>query len=119
MVKRLNKTALLYHWAPSSIRADIHRDGLLVRQLNVFRIPAENPDGSFWVAPWVCLGMSPVEAWAWGGLKPGLEYDLWVVLPDADDKVVCRRDGGTDIIEVRIHNDIDKNRLWLAGSRRA
>jgi hypothetical protein len=119
MVQRLSKTARLFHWAPVSIRAKIHEEGLRINQLNTFRIPSENPDGSFWMAPWICLGESPAQAWAWSGLQPGYEYDLWEVLRRDSDKIKCRRDGGPVILEVRIHNDIDRHRIWRVGSRLA
>lgn len=114
-VRRLPADAQLYHWAPRYVRTDVQKNGLLIAQRS-HRGPTLNGDGSEWFAPYLCFGISPADAWAWGNLTDG-EYDLWQVQRAAEDKVVCRRDGGVDIIEVRIHNNINPQRLWRVGTR--
>lgn len=115
LVKRLNPNAPLYHWAPTSVRPIILLEGLMPLR-NSQRGPSFNLDGSEWYAPWVCLGITPKDAYQWSNLPYGV-YDLWQVDRLSTDKLKCRRDGGPYVIEVRIHNRILPNRLWLIGTK--
>lgn len=116
-MQRLSPNQPLFHWSPVSVRDSIRFYGLRTHQKNVIREHLSDQDDG-WRAPWICAGISPREAWRFIGLCQG-QYDLWQIIRDPTDKIRCRKDGGVEIIEVRIHNDIPKVRLFYVGTREA
>lgn len=119
----------LYHWSRAAARPAITKRGL-----------KPTCETAVWVRPYrpgvvvghhradlpedtiltVCLGTSPLTAWALSGAlsgERGEEWDLWEVEISADDEVHYRPHIGTLLDEVRVANRIPKSRVWRVGSR--
>lgn len=101
----------LYHWSPTSRRADILKFGLMPYSFNVV---ASGP------LPHICLAPTPSTAW---GLSGGTgwheaeEWDLWQVRIGPNDEVHVRPEFGDVIKEITVRNVIPPDRIWLVGSR--
>lgn len=95
----------LYHWSPTVNRASIRRRGLR----------PTCPTGARGLA--VCLGTSPVDAWALTPREPGVEYDLWQVHV-ADTPVHRVRHWGR-LAEVRVFRRIHQRGVQLVATRTA
>lgn len=101
----------LFHWSPSVRRAAILRHGLRINS-------APTVDSTKWNR--ICFSLSPSHAWAHSGQMVGNEgeaWDLWQVQLNKSDEVDVLPVVGNIIGEVRVHNNIAKERLWLVGTR--
>lgn len=107
----MERLGSLYHWAPTDRRSAIHKDGL---------VPGSGRTVSSEEVSCVCLGPSPRKAWTYSGDMEWVEiekWDLWQVELAATDHARVRTDYGFIVIEVRVHNVIPPDRVWLVGSR--
>lgn len=93
----------LYHWSPSANRSGITREGL----------QPTCPSGARGLA--VCLGSSPLDAWALVPRVAGVEYDLWQV--HLEDTPVQRRRHWGRLAEWRVFRMIHRRGVVLVGTR--
>lgn len=119
----------LYHWSSSIRRKNIRKRGLRPTTPTAVWMRPDRPGEiighGFVDLPEesilaVCLGTTPLTAWALSGAhsaERGDVWDLWQVLPDDEDEVHYRPHFGTSLDEVRIANLIQPGRLWFVGSR--
>ena len=100
----------LYHWAPTTRRAQINRYGLRPGSLSSDRL---------WKPPYICLADSPRLAWDLiGRFRPLIrEWDLWWTTSGAvGDHETIPSDNG-EIREYRVYHRIFKRHLWHVGTR--
>ena len=118
----------LFHWSPPAARKGIVRRGL--RATCPTAVPYVLPEepmkpGHHWIdqdelpsVNCVCLGTSPMHAWALSGDISGVRgetWDLWEVRLDEQDRVYPHPEVGMSLGEVRVGNAIPKSRvLWVA-----
>lgn len=101
----------LFHWSPTARRPAIARHGLRTHSEPVVNTVCGG---------YICLSQTPSQAWmlsAAAAGKRGEEWDCWQVSLDTDDEVHVREFFGNRIEELRVHNHIPKDRIWLVGTR--
>jgi len=101
----------LFHWSPAARRAAIERRGLRIDS-------PPTVDSRHWGR--VCVCMSPSHAWALSAGyvgEPGQVWDLWMVQLSKQDDVEVMPFTGNIIEEIRISNNIPRDRLWYVGAR--
>ncbi len=103
----------LFHWSPTRNRRSILKSGLIVSHKRS-RLASE------FVAPYICLATTPSSGWALIG-EPEQEgfWDLWQVQVREGDQLTIRGDYAPMVREVRVHNGLPVDRVWLVGSREA
>ncbi len=101
----------LYHWSPRERQESIFNSGLLPYQ--------EDIDGSEYRQPCVCLSPTPAQAWRYSYGTWGTKgtFDLWEVFVSPEDKVEVITVKSGEVVEVRIHNQIDLARLILVAEK--
>lgn len=121
----------LYHWSAPRARAGIVRRGLRPSCATSASMLPVNPethvglhfdeDDEVWLFEAVCLGTSPIHAWALSGdisAQQGEVWDLWEVRLDEDDLVFPHSFRGPALDEIRVANPIPKSRVtWVAERR--
>lgn len=109
------KPFLLYHWSPSSRRAAIQREGLVIGS------PVVIHSAEGWTPTYLCFSDSPSFAWGYSGALSNVaeDWDLWQVWSDSipggvfirSDHVGCRP------AEYRAKSSIPKDKLWFVATR--
>lgn len=113
---------ILFHWALSSRRVDIARDGLKVYSEPV-QSGGVNPTNGNEIAGWpyLCFSPRPSRAWSLSGDMHGddgeLDWDLWEVKIPPEAHVRLRDQWGPEIVEVRVYTSIPPEYMWLVGQR--
>lgn len=119
----------LYHWSPLSARAGIVRRGLkptcatscsMMPPGDDHRGMHYDEDDEVFTFKAVCLGTSPIHAWALSGdisAEYGEAWDLWEVRLDDQDRVFPHATIGGVLDEIRVANVIPKTRVLWVGER--
>lgn len=112
----------LYHWAPAT-----RRESILEHGLTIGCEPVTHSEKF----PYLCFATDPQTAW---NLSAGIvahlsalagtanlfqEWDLWQIELHPRDEVHPLPHWGPEGGEIRIHNNIDADRVWLVGRRHA
>lgn len=102
-----------FHWAPSSRRNSINKEGL---------VPGRWSTDKLWRPPYVCLADTPRLAWSLSGEMPRgrqiASWDLWEVWVGEQTgyETIPFDSGATK--EIRVYERIYKRNVWLVATRR-